>query len=223
MPVQIDTPITASAATLDRTINSNLPVIVVLYNHTLPTDLESAMKNLAKSEAEKLLVVKVDAAENQELSVRYQLGLPALIAFKEGKEVARTDNPQNLQNYANYLLGKTSELKHAKTTITKPMAVTDSTFADQVLKSDKPVLVDFWATWCGPCHMIAPTLEKLAGEYAGKVTIAKLDVDQNPQISNLFRVQSIPTLILFKNGQPIDKAVGALPESALRNLIQKHL
>ncbi|MBZ0305531.1 MAG: thioredoxin [Anaerolineae bacterium] len=177
------------------------------------------MKTTAKNAAEKLLIVKVDAADNPSLT-------PGITALRDGKEIARTPDlsAAALQNYADFLLGKTAELKKetpAKTT--KPIVITDSTFAEQVLTSEKPVLVDFWATWCPPCLMIAPTLEKLAGEFAGKATIAKLDVDQNPQTAQVFQVRSIPTLIVFKNGQMVDRAVGALPEPALRNLIQKHL
>lgn len=222
--IRIDTPVTASAATLDRTLRTALPVILVLYHRALPPDLENAMKTTAKDAAERLLVVKVDLAENPPLSGRYHQGI---MAFREGKEIARTSDMSAaaLQSYADYLLGKTSELKKETPPKTggKPIVVTDRTFGEQVLKSSQPVLVDFWATWCAPCRMVAPTLEKLAGEFAGKATIAKLDVDQNPQTANLFHVRSIPTLILFKNGQIVDRAVGALPEPALRKLIQKHL
>ncbi len=217
--IKVDTPITASAATLERILKADLPVILVVYNRSLPPDLENVMKTTAKNAAEKLLIVKVDAADNPSL-------MPGITALRDGKEIARTPDlsVSALQNYADFLLGKTAELKkQAPSKTTKPVVITDSTFAEQVLKSDTPVLVDFWATWCPPCRMIAPTLEKLAGEFAGKATIAKLDVDQNPQTAQVFQVHSIPTLIVFKNGKMVDKAVGALPEPALRNLIQKHL
>lgn len=217
--IKVDTPITASAATLDRILTNPLPVILVVYNRSLPADLENGMKTTAKNTAEKLLIVKVDAADNPSLT-------PGITALRDGKEIARTPDlsAAALQNYADFLLGKTTELKkEALPKTTKPVVITDSTFAEQVLRSDKPVLVDFWATWCPPCRMIAPTLEKLAGEFAGKATIAKLDVDQNPQTAQVFQVHSIPTLIVFKNGKMVDKAVGALPEPALRNLIQKHV
>ena len=82
--------------------------------------------------------------------------------------------------------------------MSKPVAVTDATFDDEVLKSDKPVLVDFWAEWCGPCRMIGPIVEEMAGEYDGKAKIAKVDVDSNPQISMKFGIRSIPTLLIFQ-------------------------
>jgi thioredoxin 1 len=93
--------------------------------------------------------------------------------------------------------------------------VTDATFADDVLSSDKPVLVDFWAEWCGPCKMIAPVLEEIAAEHGDKLTIAKLDTDENPATARDYQVMSIPTLILFKGGEPIKQIVGAKPKPAL--------
>ena len=87
--------------------------------------------------------------------------------------------------------------------------LTDATFTEEVKGSDEPVLVDFWAEWCGPCKMIAPVLEELAGDYAGKIKIAKLNVDDAPQTAQQFQVMSIPTLILFKDGEPAKRLVGA--------------
>jgi thioredoxin 1 len=93
--------------------------------------------------------------------------------------------------------------------------VTDSSFADDVLTSDKPVLVDFWATWCGPCKMVAPVLEEIAAENGEKLTIAKLDIDENPNTARDYQVMSIPTLILFQGGKPVKQIVGAKPKAAL--------
>ncbi|WP_216212257.1 thioredoxin [Amycolatopsis aidingensis] len=95
------------------------------------------------------------------------------------------------------------------------VAVTDSTFVDDVLSSDKPVLVDFWATWCGPCKMVAPVLEEIASDHKDKLKIAKLDVDQNPQTARDYQVMSIPTLILFQGGKQVKQIVGAKPKAAL--------
>jgi thioredoxin 1 len=95
------------------------------------------------------------------------------------------------------------------------VTVTDASFADDVLNSDKLVLVDFWATWCGPCRMVAPVLEEIAGEHSDKITIAKLDVDSNPTVARDYQVLSIPTLILFKGGEPVKQIVGAKPKAAL--------
>ncbi|MFO7631499.1 MAG: thioredoxin [Caldilinea sp.] len=105
----------------------------------------------------------------------------------------------------------------------KPIVVTDGTFDDLVVNAEKPVLVDFWAEWCGPCKMIAPVLEELAGELDGQLTIGKLDVDENQNTAFAFGVMSIPTLLLFKNGEPVDRIVGFQPKPALKNRLQKHL
>jgi thioredoxin 1 len=100
--------------------------------------------------------------------------------------------------------------------MTKPIAVTDADFEQKVLKSPKPVLVDFWAAWCRPCLMAAPVLEELAGEYADKLTIAKLDVDQNAKTAAQYNIMAIPNLIIFKDGKPVSQIVGYKPKEELK-------
>lgn len=99
----------------------------------------------------------------------------------------------------------------------------DATFEQDVLKNDKPVLVDFWAPWCGPCKMVGPIVEKLAGEMSDQVTIGKLNVDDNPQTAQQYGVMSIPTILLFKNGEVVDKTMGFQPEPDLRAFIERNL
>ena len=102
-----------------------------------------------------------------------------------------------------------------------PLEITDATFEEEVVKSDTPVVVDFWAEWCGPCKMIAPLVEELAGEYDGKVKFTKLDVDSNPQTPMQFGVRGIPTLLIFNDGKPVGQVVGAVPKNMLKKRVDE--
>jgi thioredoxin 1 len=101
--------------------------------------------------------------------------------------------------------------------------VTDSGFESEVLQSDKPVLVDFWAAWCAPCRMLAPTVEAVAEKYAGNARVVKLNVDENPATSQRYGIKGIPTLILFKNGKEEERVVGATSKEAISRMIDKHV
>ena len=105
----------------------------------------------------------------------------------------------------------------------KPIEVTDQTFEEVVLKAELPTVVDFWAVWCGPCKMIAPVLEEIAQEYDGQLQVAKLDVDHNNESAMQYGVMSIPTLILFKDGQPVERIVGFMPKDKLLAKLTPHL
>lgn len=100
-------------------------------------------------------------------------------------------------------------------------AVEDGSFEDKVLNAEKPILVDFWATWCAPCKAIAPVVEELASQYEGKVDFFKLNIDENPNVPGQYGVRGIPTLILFKGGKVVDQVVGAVPKAQLDSMIQK--
>jgi len=105
----------------------------------------------------------------------------------------------------------------------KPVEITDANFEDEVMKSDKPVLIDFWAIWCGPCKMVAPIVEEIAKEYNGKLKVGKMDVDSNPDIALRFGIRSIPTLMVFKGGKPVDQIIGAVPKKNLLDKILPHV
>ncbi|MGI8893030.1 MAG: thioredoxin [Bacteroidia bacterium] len=101
--------------------------------------------------------------------------------------------------------------------------LTDANFEDIVMKSEVPVLVDFWAEWCGPCRMVGPMVEEIAKEYEGKAVVGKVDVDSNPEISTKFGIRNIPTILFFKNGEIVDKQVGAVPKTVLSGKLDTHL
>ena len=101
--------------------------------------------------------------------------------------------------------------------------VTDASFKDDVLESDVPVLVDFWAPWCGPCRMVAPVVDEIAEQYEGQIKVVKLNTDENPQVASQYGIRSIPTLMIFKGGQRVDMVVGAVPKTTLANTLEKYL
>ena len=103
------------------------------------------------------------------------------------------------------------------------LELNDSNFNEEVVNSEDVVLVDFWAEWCGPCKMIAPIVEKISNDYSGKLKVGKLDVDSNPNISSTFGIRSIPTLLIFKSGKPVDQIVGAVSESAIVAKLDNHI
>jgi len=194
------------------------------------SDVSKALDAASKNYKGRLQIVIVNE-HNDDLIARFALGKrPVLIGWHNGEEVLRRQRPwaADVQSIAQQLV----QLNHSSATTAdkngnqkehpmQPVHVTDQTFEAEVLKSDLPVLVDFWAEWCGPCRTIAPILDKLAKEYSGKVKIAKVDVDANPALAQAFRIMSIPTLMFVKEGKIVGQQAGALPEPVLRDALDQ--
>src|SRR5574341_2535040 len=234
MPV-FDTPITTNDASIDRVLAQPLPVLLYVFDKPDPSH-QSILDRLARQHAGSLLVVRLNAAESPQSYSRFNRpSLPTVIGLAGG-QVKSQGSAAEAEAHAIYLLGRGprpaeksaaphSDGRPRQTTSTPgaPVHVTDGTFAAEVLQSDIPVLVDFWAPWCGPCHMVAPTLDRLAQQYAGQIKIAKLNVDENGQASARYQISGIPHLIMFKNGAMVGHLVGAHPQQNIEALIQKAL
>jgi thioredoxin len=231
MPIY-DTPLNTDANGLPRILQAGLPVALYLFRTPSPR-VEDALKQAARAESGKLLIAKVYVADSPDVHTQYGAPpLPALITLKAGEVQSVADSvlPKDVPAHIDYLLGRGAKPAPAPTSAAaqptspdKPLPTTDATFQRDVLNSPVPVLVDFWAAWCAPCRMIAPSLENLAREYAGRVKIVKLDVDANPYTANTYRVQGIPTMMLFKNGEAIGTQVGALPQPQIEQFIRQAL
>lgn len=236
MPV-FDTPIHTDDNNLNKVLAQKLPVALFLTDSRQKADtpLEDAINTIAKKNAGGLLVARVDVANNPRTHAEYgNLPTPAVVTLPQSltgrkvKSQAGNIRPGDARAHVNYLLDKgplltpkQAETPHAAPAggETKPQTVTDANFRSVVLNSKVPVLVDFWAPWCGPCRMIAPEIDRLAKEYAGRVKVVKLNVDENQATSNQFQVRSIPTFILFRDGKVLERQIGANPR-VLRDLVE---
>jgi len=245
-----DTPIKTNDQSVDRVLAAGLPVALVFLDGPASSDLERAMDRLAGKNAGHLLVAQIQVRDNPETQRRYGISsIPAVVTVRDTQERSKAQgiSAADLEAHVDYLLERgpkpqprkaeggngrvhtgaasaDAQTRHSAGASTgRPVVVTDASFDRDVINSPLPVLVDFWAPWCGPCRMTDPIVEKFAREYAGRLRVAKVNVDENPYIAQRFGIQSIPTMMVVHNGQIVDRWMGAMPEPVLRNKVSAHI
>lgn len=229
--------ITLTDETLASVLAGPKPVLLLFSNgEGVRGEFHSAFLKAA-AENQNIVFAKLDPSCNPESAARFEVGSkPVLVAWAEGKEQARRHRPWGTdiaptidllkavsQPLTNTFVREEDIVNNPATVDQSPVNVTDETFEKEVIEYSKttPVLVDFWAAWCGPCRAVAPILEKLAKEFSGQVRIAKVDVDANPGLSQHFQVMSIPNIMAIKNRTIVFNQPGALPEAAFRDLVRQ--
>lgn len=228
MPV-FDTPITTNDQSLDKILAQKQPLVILLHNGTIDKPLEDALNKTAKKYVGNLLTVKINAAENGNAYRKFgSPGLPAVVTLvKNGrvKSTAEHARPADLRAHVDHLLNDTPlpELMPEAPSngkVSQPVEVNDRNFKREVLQSKLPVLVDFWAPWCGPCRMIAPHIEQMAKDYHGQVKVVKLNTDENQSTAFQYQIRSIPTFMVFKDGQQVGRMSGADP-GGIRRMVDQ--
>ncbi len=233
--VQYDAPLNATDASFEQVVlKSPLPTVAILWSpqETSRQTLNDVLTQTARDYVGEVQLVKLDVTDAPQTQARFDVDtLPQFLFFRQGRLIARArglPSAQTLRPWVEYLLerGPMPASSRRPQQETKPggghpLVVTDRDFEAIVLGAQGPVLVDFWAAWCGPCRMVAPLVEQLAQEFAGRAVVAKLDVDANQMTAQRYGVQSIPTLILFRDGQEIDRVVGAQPIHVLRQKLEQ--
>ena len=223
----LNTPITTDDHNLHKVFAQRLPVLLVFHNDDIDKPLTDTLDKEAKRNAGDLLVVRMKAGENPNTFRKYgEPPTPSLVTITDNRKVksdAEAIRPADVRNHIKHLL-KDKPLPTPKERVPagakRPVHVTDETFRKEVLKNKKPVLVDFWAAWCGPCHQIAPYVDQLALEFGKQIKVAKVDIDANKIVSRRYGIQSIPTMIVFEDGQPAARISGANPV-ALRKTVER--
>ncbi len=200
---------------IDRVLGANAPVLLIFWrqNAALPPAVDQALDQLAQQYAGRALLAKVDVDAESTLAARFKVTASLAILLVRNRQVEATLTCAALNQAGAWLAfavdGRPKPVAPAAPPPVNPLTLTDATFQQVVAAGSQPVLVDFWAAWCGPCRMVAPHVEKLAQEFAGRAVVGKLKVDENRVTAQRFNVMSIPTLLIFKNGAVVDTIVGA--------------
>lgn len=230
-----DTPVTVNDQTFEKwVLKSELPVVASFCTLQFQKcrDLEPRLERLAREFAGKALVTRLEVDDNREWARRYSIrDLPTLLFVRQGeirdRVIGLPEWGELRERTAAFVEERGPRVPPTPAPGSapggEPVVVTDATFDRVILQSTKTALVDFWADWCGPCHMIAHHVASLAREMGDRAIIAKLNVDENPRTANRYGVQSIPTLLIFRNGQAVDRIVGAQPAHMLRQRLQAQL
>ncbi len=230
----ISTVIHTNRHSIDRVLNTGLPVLLLFWNsnNRSTADVDAILEAAATRNAGKLLIARVNAEEEADLARRFGVStLPALVPVQKGTalEVVAPAAADAVMPWIQFLAEggarpapQRKPQPKAAAGSGEPLVLTDATF-ESTVNGPGPVLVDFWAPWCGPCRMVGPSVERLAREYSGRAVVAKLNVDENQATSQRYRVQGIPTLLIFKGGKVVEQIVGAQPYDALNQHLARHV
>ena len=232
----IDSIIHTNEQSIARVLKTGLPLVLAFWSTTQPlaTTVEGVLSQGASDFAGKLLIAKVDGNSESGLRQRYGVqGLPTLVLLKGGQVETSLGGPiveSEVKGWLRYLaeggsrpaVASPTKAATAQPSSGKPITLTDANFA-QIIQSEQPVLVDFWAPWCGPCRTIAPTVEQLATEFQGRAIVGKLNVDENGRTAQSYQIMGIPALYIFKRGQVVEQLVGVQPAQVLRERLARHV
>jgi len=232
MPKIFDALLASSDLSLDRVLNAGLPAVLIFYNTELPNDWRQSLDDLARQYAGKVLIVTLARKDAPQALSRFNVReFPTLITVRDGKNISRQENARvtDVKPHLAHIVGEgllpVSRAADSGPSVKRdsgkgPLSVNETDFEREVLRSDRPVLIDFWAAWCAPCRMVEPTIEKLAHEQSA-LKIVKVNVDENPNLASRYKAMSIPLMIVIKGGQEVDRWVGALQENALRSRVAR--